>query len=165
MKRHEERQRRQTRVWERQECFQKASVEVKQPYDYAGSHMRWCVWLVLGSQRSAVVEATAAHQKQPEADLPVGAAAAAADQPLSVHRHTSLVQLQRPWEDAEELLLPVSMNQQQHMLSPSSACDSPSQGWRDLPHSSGRQGVEVGHVWSRMMPGHSCKKKKKTRNK
>lgn len=34
-------------------------------------------------------------------------------------------------------------------------CDSPSERWSDLTHSSRREGVEVGHVWSRVLSWHS----------
>lgn len=47
---------------------------------------------------------------------------------------------------SNELTVPASL---------SSVGDSPAQRWRDLSHSSRRQGVEVGHVLSRVMPQHS----------
>lgn len=37
-------------------------------------------------------------------------------------------------------------------------CYSPSKRRRDLSHSSGREGVEVGHVWSGVLPWHSYSK-------
>lgn len=55
---------------QRTKRFQEALMEVKQPYGYAGARMMWCVWHVLGTQRSGVDEAAAVQQEQPEADLP-----------------------------------------------------------------------------------------------
>lgn len=151
------------RTSEREKCFQNALMGVKQPYDYARARMLWCVWHVLGTQRSGVAEATAAQQEQPEADLPVSAAAAASQH--SSVQHTKLVQCQCTSDvkrQGSNCTLFTWIN---------SSCfcfcllsDSPSQWWRDLSHSSRRQGVEVGHVWSGVMPRHSLIKQQRNKN-
>lgn len=50
---------------EREKCFQGALMVFEQPYGYAGARMQWCVWHVLGTQRSGVAEAAAARGRPP----------------------------------------------------------------------------------------------------
>lgn len=138
-------------AWEREKksASRKLWLGVKQPYGYAGARMRWRVWHVLGTQRSSAAETAAAQQGRPEADQSVSAAAGQHSKCQSTcdlsRQDTNCPSI---WQ-SELLLL--------------SICDSPSQWWCDLSYASRWQGVEVGHVWSGVMPWHSYTNNRSTR--
>lgn len=101
-----------------------------------------CLTCVLGKkERSGAAEAAAAQQEEPEADLPVKAAAAAAAGQLAPNQYTKLVQCQFA-SDVERQETNCSLFTQINcaccFFLLVSVCDSPSQWWGDLPHSSRR---------------------------
>lgn len=140
----------------RERCAQRALMGAKQPYGCAGAHMLWCVWHVPGTQRdwcgsSRNIIAGRAGGRPPLRGRP----------PFGVPSSDG-VTVQLMWRD-RSVIAPCLHGSSVCVNMCACVCvfffflfvrDSPAEWWRDLAHSSGRQGVEIGHVWSGVLPWH-----------